>query len=172
MFNPYIRRSPNWIDICRQYQIQYSIKDNVNILQYNVWSGTDYRKNADGFYYNQGINLTSTHDWAYNGDCSYKVENTNNYSELISLPRIKITENCNIKLSFHCHIDKNIQVILKQQNENGEQINQKSVIVPSNAETTIIISDQLIAEDNYILFQIYFNGNSTCYLDNFIMICQ
>ena len=72
MFNPYIRRSPNWIGICRQYQIQYSIKDNENLATHNIWSGGDYLNNTTGLWVINGVSEASS-EYQYNGDKSFKM---------------------------------------------------------------------------------------------------
>lgn len=58
--------------------IKYSVKDKNNLVDYNVWSGTDYLKNITGFTKSP----TSSTDWSSNGERSLKLTRTSdNYND-------------------------------------------------------------------------------------------
>ena len=52
--------------------MHYFVKDKSNLLDYNLWSGTDYLKNITGFTKHP----TSSTEWSVNGERSLKLTRT------------------------------------------------------------------------------------------------
>lgn len=143
-------------------EIIYSIKDKLNLLNYNIWSGTDYLKNITGFTKNP----TSSTEWSINGERSLKLTRVaENYNDYIT----EITPNLpvgNYLLTFKLYAP----------NTNGQ------ITVFTNAETltvgyaknnnpqtiSITIIDNTI---NMMRISIYVSLESI-YLDNLSIIAQ
>lgn len=46
------------------------MKDNNNLCDYNVWSGTDYNKNTQSYYNTSACNINSNNNFSINGEHS------------------------------------------------------------------------------------------------------
>lgn len=62
-----------------KYKDKYSkfskvfIKDEYNQLDYNIWSGTDYKVNFDKIFAGLGQDIESSTEWSYHGERSLKI---------------------------------------------------------------------------------------------------
>ena len=52
------------------------MKDTNNLLDYNVWSGTDYANDITGIYINGNATAESNNTFSVNGESSLKITNT------------------------------------------------------------------------------------------------
>lgn len=66
-------------DICLKFHGIYSkisklfIKKEYNIMNYNIWSGGDYKKSTTGFVSGPGQNIEISNEWSVNGNKSFKM---------------------------------------------------------------------------------------------------
>lgn len=88
------------------------IKDKNNLMKFNVWSGTDYKKTTEGFLSGKGQFIESSTEWSFIGDRSLKITRVGDRFRWTDIPiknifrekfiraSVTIKSSCKLKVLF------------------------------------------------------------------------
>lgn len=110
-----------------------SIKDKTNLINYNIWSGTDYLKNTTGTYASPTIQLSSSTDWSYNSDRSLKITGTTASYAVTTLGEILDIEKA-AQMTGTIHILNNSSFNAQLRFHEVEENMYNTVEIPSNSK--------------------------------------
>lgn len=84
------------------------MKDKENILDYNVWCGTEYYNDVTGFYNVNNSLILSSNGFSSIGECSLKVlKNNNGLDRVLKIPINNLGETTNINITFDIYSPNN-----------------------------------------------------------------
>jgi len=137
------------------------VKDINNILDYNVWSATDYSNDITGFNKGAGINLHSTNTNSTVGEHSLKLTNKGSGAYRLRI-YFTASKNDTVTISFDFLNQSSNFVALY----NGST--QLVSIYPSEVTNwhNVALSAKIISDDDVFL-QINCNADQDCLVDNF-----
>lgn len=141
------------------------MKDTNNLLDYNVWSGTDYTENTSGINKNTISRIESTNQYAKIGEHSLKIinEDTTGSSKSVRPFTIPCSANTNYTLSLDI-LNKSIYTVtvrLYYSETNYTQI----VVNPSYNMQTVNLS-HTVPHDGNLICMIILNRQFTIFVDN------
>lgn len=148
--------------ICGQSNNNNCVKDKDNLLDSNIWSGTDYLKNTNGFLHHPDITIESSTEWSNNGERSLKV-NGNDWVRHTPIDDADGTYTA----SLNVYSEYNIRVVFYNTSSNLAVLN----IPPNTTETSTI---SLTCTDTFYLNIFPYprpTNDVSYYLDN-ITICK
>ena len=146
-----------------------SVKDKENLLPFNVWSGTEYLKNTNGFTASN-LTMDSSKEWSSNGDYSLQVTTLiNNYARVEFIDNIPALKDETYVGSVDIFNNSNNNIILRFV-ENTNILVQDIIIPSSNSMQTISITRTIISDSTNLRFQLVFRNAMTIYVDNISLI--
>ena len=135
-------------------------------MSHNVWSGTDYKKNT-GDLSPSNVQISSTTEWAINGERSIKSEGqVERYSQVLlhySSTSINTNETVTGKLTILNNTGKMVQLRLNQK-DNINQYN--DVNIPSNVNPQEVIISRTFTDTSKVEFLLIIRNQVTVYVDN------
>lgn len=158
-------------NLCLKYEMSYSedfkifVKEEDNLLDWNLWSGSDFNGNIKGFDKFQVKSIESTEDWAEVGNKSIKVvcDGKKNYQALtLEGCDVSIGDLINASVTVY---NPNGDVIVRLYEYSSKSFNNVTV-VKSDAPTRVTISK--IAKSNRMQLLIYARDQQIFYADNFV----
>ena len=147
------------------------MKDTNNLLDYNVWSGTDYNNNTNGFI-NQQLKLTSSNKFCVIGEQSLEIckDGNNNWCS-IDITSVIATGNT---YRFSCEVyspNSNGVITLRESGGNVVSISYvKSDIIQTVSGVIPITITPSSTKKAY--FQLLNNTSNPAYFDNFSLVGQ
>lgn len=153
-----------------------SVKDNNNLVDYNIWSGTDYSKTTSGVTVSNDVSVYSSTENSYNGDYSLKGKVTGNGNSKWFRIRIDCTnENLsNLQASIRILTPNNAQLFINQF-DGTSQVKTKDVMINASDNWQLIsIEDALDSNTIYILMHVsfYANQGEECFTDDWKCLVQ
>lgn len=138
------------------------MKDNENLLDYNVWSGTDYNNTITGFYPIGNALIQSTNEFSNIGEYSYKIIRTNDdVSRVLGLAINNLTEPTNLTITLTVYNPNNN---IAFNFNDGEIIS--SIIIPSSSTPKRISLTAETTKNKIDFVGVLNNKQYLTYIDN------
>lgn len=135
-------------------------------MSHNVWSGTDYKKNTDELS-PSNVQISSTTEWAINGERSIKSEGqVERYSQVLlyySSTSINTNETVTGKLTILNNTGKTVQLRLNQTDNIGQYTD---VNISSNVNPQEVIISRTFTDTSKVEFMLIIRNQVTVYVDN------
>lgn len=135
-------------------------------MSHNVWSGTDYKKNT-GDLSPSNVQISSTTEWAINGERSIKSEGqVERYSQVLlhdSSTSINTNETVTGKLTILNNTGKTVQLRLNQKDNTAKY---NDVNIPSNVNPQEVIISRTFTDTSKVEFLLIIRNQVTVYVDN------
>lgn len=140
----------------------HSVKDKENLLPYNVWSGSDYTNNIEGFYAPVHI-ISSSDEWSNQGNKSLKIiSETLDYS-YTRFYFITATEGDKFNVTLKALNNSGNTLVLRVIETTNSHF--QDVEIPSSSETQLINTNFTSTTDGVINFLIITRTNIISYID-------
>lgn len=162
--------------VCIRYKYNYSddykifIKNHNNLIDFNIWSGTELDDNINGFITGGGQLIKSSDDWAFFGNKSFKILKVNDeglWTDLL-LSDLNCGDTVHASFSvFNPNCKVNMFFVFTDNQNNQRFSNSLLNLKSDNAKTISMdcsIDDDIIAVS--LRFCILGDVGSTCYIDN------
>lgn len=135
-------------------------------MSHNVWSGTDYKKNTDELS-PSNVQISSTTEWAINGERSIKSEGQlERYTQVLlyySSTTINTNETVTGKLTILNNTGKTVQLRLNQTDNIGQYTD---VDISSNVNPQEVIISRTFTDTSKVEFILIIRNQVTVYVDN------
>ena len=142
------------------------VKDKNNLVNHNIWSGTDYLKNTSGIVTSPTITKSSTTEWSSNSERSLKLEGSvESYAaaSLEELTGLEIGAELTATVSVLNNHSSNAQ--LRFMELEGNEFN--SVEIPSSSDVQeISISRTKSTDSATVQLLLVLRNPITVYVDN------
>ena len=141
------------------------VKDNNNLLDYNVWSGTDYQDNIGTIAGHKTL-VTSSNDYSTNGEKSFKITFTGNSFEYINFQTI--TGIVNKTYTGHIKV-LNIGGPCTFRLINRDTNQHVDVTIPSSNNSQVLTNNIKLNDNGLLLLQINSTQNTVIYVDDMVL---
>lgn len=118
------------------------VKDKDNSLSYNIWSGTDYLHNVNGFVKGAGISYESSNEWCVNGNYSLKATNSSEGSAWWGILYTAPLYGKSLQISgvIKTSINRETNIRVNERDSNNSNIQTVSLNIPKNSMQKFNIS--------------------------------
>ena len=132
------------------------------MLPYNVWSGSEYLKNRDGFYKDASINIMPSNIWSDIGETSLKIYGpSNKYVDITRLTNLTAGDTITVSLIIYnpttncrCSIRSDEEPLI-------------TVQVPKSKKQQKVTISTIIPENiSWITLRTFLNDDGEIYMDN------
>ena len=143
-----------------------SIKDKSNLINYNIWSGTDYLKNTTGTSTSPTIQLSSSTDWSYNSDRSLKITGTvESYAVTVLGEILDIETDAQMTGTIHILNNSSFNAQLRFHEVEGNVYN--TVEIPSNPNSQeITVTRTKTSNAKTVQLNLILRNPSSVYVDD------
>lgn len=147
-----------------------SVKDNTNIAEYNIWSGSDYLNNTTGINGGHTNKVSSSSDFSTKGNKSFKInfdETSFLYINFIGIDVVP-DETYNISMKVYNNSGQSMKLNLIELNNSHSQ----SVTVDSSDSVqTISITNFVATSTGQLKVQVNNNTQiATVYIDDITLV--
>ena len=142
------------------------MKDNNNLYNYNVWSGTEYNNNTDDFDKTYNIQLTPSNDFSSIGENSLKITcaQANEFMELQKITGL--TEGKTFTISLFMY-NPTVSVRCRLKSDNNSNITTITV-PPSDNSKHVSVTGVIPVNYGNMGLRMFIDGIGSVYVDNII----
>lgn len=167
-------------EVCLKYKEQYSnlskifVKDVYNVLDFNIWVGSDCEGIINGFNEGQGQYIESSDEWSFLGERSIRITHVGDSFVWTDLPINNINEGDLIKVSGAIESKSNASIFFVfVDNEGNQSFSNGFSVKPFNTkkfyiEKTIVNN----IKEAYLRFKIKDGIGSSMFVDNLKIIIR
>ena len=141
------------------------MKENQNTLDYNIWSGTEYKNNLEDIYYIPNtVKANPSTVWSSIGEQSLHLTTTTDGYQAVTIKQL--TSTINKTMTIECDIlhqkGGTCQLRIRQSDDTLTDVN-----IPVNTDTQhISLSKQITADGTVQVILILRNSTDEVYTDN------
>ena len=142
------------------------MKDNNNLYNYNVWSGTEYNNNTDDFNKTDNIQLTPSNDFSSIGENSLKITcvQANEFMELQKITGLTEGKTFTISLVMY---NPTVSVRCRLKSDNNSNITTITV-PPSDNSKHVSVTGVIPVNYGNMGLRMFIDGIGSVYVDNII----
>lgn len=145
-------------------EINTSIKETENLLEYNVWSCGDYLHNLNGFSVNSNFRVSVSNEFSITGDYSVKLTPTIDPTNGYGIVRMPLTLNTNKHYLFQGYCKNNVSGASLRLVE-SDNISKLIVLPVSNNFDYFSLEFTPTTQNILLIFWTY-NSENNMYVDN------
>lgn len=172
--NKYLEKGVH--NFCIKYKDSYSddfqifVMDKNNLLDVNVWSGTDYMSNTKGIVTGAGQFVESSVEWSDTGERSLKILSNNSYSQWSDVYTAKVYGDDTVTASGKIlNVDSKVSIFFVFIDSEGNQsFSHSAHIGPSNIPQNFTLKSSINKDVNKIHLRFWLRGElgSSIYIDD------
>lgn len=172
--NQYLEKGVH--NFCIKYKDSYSedfqifVMDKNNLLDVNVWSGTDYMSNTKGIVTGAGQFVESSVEWNDTGERSLKIISNNSYSNWTDVYTAKVFGDDTVTASGKIlNTDSDVSIFFVFIDSEGNQSFSNSALIgPSNNPQDFTLKSSINNDINKIHLRFWLKGElgSSIYIDD------
>lgn len=131
------------------------MKDNDNVLNYNIWSAGEYENNPEIFYGNPIISRICTNEWSIIGEQGIKLTKKNSSESYVRIYHNQSFINKTVTASATIKTYNSAAYLYLFEANSSGFIQSRSVFVPANSVSKVNVS--LVSGSNNTRFGVQFN---------------